>query len=172
MRGQLKGLEKEFSLLAANALQSFQAERWPGTIRYARSVDVRYRGQGYELNIPYTSRLVETFHAEHARRYGYSHPDRDVEFVTIRLRASIGSPQPGLNLLKATTPRATNRSEQAAVAFDGRKTTGHGLRCQQLTIGKKYSGPAIVTEYSATTAIPPGLIFWADSAANLIVQIT
>jgi N-methylhydantoinase A/oxoprolinase/acetone carboxylase beta subunit len=37
--------------------------------------------------------------------------------------------------------------------------------------GKKYSGPAIVTEYSATTAIPPGMSFHLDHASNLLIEV-
>ena len=36
--------------------------------------------------------------------------------------------------------------------------------------GKQYSGPAIITEYSATTVIPPGKHFHIDRANNLIVS--
>jgi N-methylhydantoinase A len=48
-----------------------------------RSADVRYRGQSYEINIPWGS----DFHAAHAKQYGYSDPARATEIVTIRVRA-------------------------------------------------------------------------------------
>jgi N-methylhydantoinase A/oxoprolinase/acetone carboxylase beta subunit len=32
-------------------------------------------------------------------------------------------------------------------------------------------GPAVITEYSATTAIPPGKEFWVDSEGNLIIEM-
>jgi N-methylhydantoinase A/oxoprolinase/acetone carboxylase beta subunit len=35
--------------------------------------------------------------------------------------------------------------------------------------GRKYSGPAIITEYSATTIVPPGKRFYIDRAGNLLV---
>jgi N-methylhydantoinase A len=34
---------------------------------------------------------------------------------------------------------------------------------------KKYSGPAIITEYSATTVIPPKKRFLLDDAGNLMI---
>ncbi len=52
---------------------------------------MRYRGQGYELNVPYTRGMIEAFRREHERRYGYSYPGREVELVTLRLRARIKS---------------------------------------------------------------------------------
>lgn len=165
---QLKALEKQFSILVCSADQNFRDEHWTGTIRQARSVDVRYRGQGYELNIPFSPTLLKAFHQEHARRYGYSHPDRDVELVTIRLRATIPSSETG-GIFK--NPHATrDYSERASIVFNSRRTRAVIYDRGQLSVRKKYSGPALVTEYSATTAIPPHLKFWVDSAANLIVE--
>ena len=40
-----------------------------------------------------------------------------------------------------------------------------------LPAGKKYSGPAVITEYSATTVVPPGVSFGRDLVGNLIIEI-
>jgi N-methylhydantoinase A/oxoprolinase/acetone carboxylase beta subunit len=42
---------------------------------------------------------------------------------------------------------------------------------ESLQIGKNYSGPAVVTEYSATTVVPPGMRFWLDRTGNLLIRI-
>ena len=68
-------------------------EEWKGAISHQRSVDVRYQGQGYELNVPYTPQSDPRFPQEHRRRYGYDYPNREVELVTLRLRATIKSKQ-------------------------------------------------------------------------------
>ena len=39
----------------------FRDEKWSGVIKHQRSVDVRYQGQGYELNVPYTRNLIRDF---------------------------------------------------------------------------------------------------------------
>jgi N-methylhydantoinase A len=59
---------------------------------------------------------------------------------------------------------------QAEVSFDGKKlkTTIHPR--ESLHPRQKYSGPAIVAEYSATTVIPPKARFHLDNAANLIIS--
>ena len=57
------------------------------------SCDLRYRGQGYELNLPYGPDVLQRFHAEHKRRYGYSSPEREVEIVTVRMRGRVASPE-------------------------------------------------------------------------------
>ena len=54
-----------------------------------RQVDLRYVGQSYELTIPAGDGLLERFHAEHDRTYGFSAPGEPVEVVSLRL-TSIG----------------------------------------------------------------------------------
>src|SRR5579872_2893523 len=85
----VKKLKEEFGNLCRHADKDFQGEGWRGAIRRQLSVDVRYRGQGYELNVPYTGRLMAAFRREHERRYGYNYPGREIELVTLRLRAII-----------------------------------------------------------------------------------
>ena len=50
-----------------------------------RSVDLRYEGQSYEINVPWDERAA--FGAAHERLYGYAHKGRSVEAVTARVRA-------------------------------------------------------------------------------------
>src|ERR1700686_5141209 len=84
-------LNREFAALEQTAVKDLHAEAWQGTPHHNRSVDIRYRGQGYELNIPLTKNLLADFEQEHKRRYGYTHPTREVELVTLRLRAILKS---------------------------------------------------------------------------------
>ena len=39
-----------------------------------------------------------------------------------------------------------------------------------MKIGRKYSGPTIITEYSATTVVPGGRRFWLDKWENLLIE--
>ena len=52
---------------------------------YERHVDLRYKGQSYEITVPWEQR--ETFAELHRRLYGYDHQDREVEQVTARVKA-------------------------------------------------------------------------------------
>jgi N-methylhydantoinase A len=173
-------LRREFAALEKTATKDFAQESWPGRPRYFRSVDVRYRGQGYELNLPFTKNLLTDFQQEHRRRYGYEHEDREIELVTIRLRA----------ILKSTTPHLGNghvgtaalgrpgraklgrlSPPETTVRFDSRVLKTKIYSRDELHPGKPYSGPAIVTEYGATTVIPPGKRFYLDKAENLVIAI-
>jgi len=175
-------LEEEFAQLSRSSQGDFRAEGWTGAIHEQRSVDLRYRGQGYELNIPLKRSLLADFHDAHAQRYGYSHPDREVELVTLRLRATVKSPQAriatehspvdsALASAKTIHQGAPSRPEQRSVVFSSRKFPTPIYERNQLAAGKRYSGPAVITEYSATTVVPPGMRFWLDSSSNLLVNV-
>ncbi len=175
-------LDREFAALGGRAQAGFRGEAWSGAIAHKRSIDMRYRGQGYELNIPYTRNLIRDFRREHERRYGYSYPDREVELVTLRLRSTIKSPQARLatgstrTLVGTAVPRSPSRANpgdavsRTPVYFTGKKLGGAIHARDTLRIGKKYSGPAVVTEYSATTVVPAGKRFWLDKWGNLMIE--
>ncbi len=177
----IERMEREFATLRRRAEADFRNEKWEGTIHHQRSVDVRYRGQGYELNVPYTRNVLLDFRSEHQRRYGYNYPAREVELVTLRLRALQHS-----SIDKGSTPGHVGTgaparpgrakpgkivTDRARVSFSGKKLVAAIHSRDSLTVGKKYLGPAVVTEYSATTVIPPGVSFQKDRARNLMSEI-
>jgi len=180
----IEQLQREFAVLLRRAERDFRDEKWEGAIQHLRSVDVRYQGQGYEINVPFTRNVLRDFRSEHQRRYGYSYRARELELVTLRLRATIKSRQS--NMVERTSPghvgtggtarrggaRPGNPSpERAHVSFSGKKLAAAIFSRDSLPVGKQHSGPAVVTEYSATTVIPPGVNFRRDRAGNLIMEI-
>ncbi len=174
-------LEQEFATLRRRAEADFRDEGWNGKIMHLRSVDVRYHGQGFELSIPYTRNLIRDFRREHQRRYGHSYPERAVELVTVRLRSTIKSSQAraaaGTRHVGTAAPGRPGRAkpggallEYAPVRFAGKQLSAPIHARDSLIIGRKYSGPAVVTEYSATTVAPPGWRFWLDKWGNLLIE--
>ena len=190
-------LAQEFAALKKQATQDFHEEAWKGRVHYQRGVDIRYRGQGYELNLPFSRNLLADFQQEHQRRYGYAHATREVELVTLRLRAIVKSPKleaadvgnaadAGTAHVGTAAPSTSSGQAlggpsraklgslsmlKAPVLFDGKKLATAVYSRDTLQPGKTYSGPAIVTEYSATTVIPPGKRFRIDSGRNLMIAV-
>jgi len=165
-------LKKEFDALQNTAKRDFAGESWEGAPGFTRTADLRYSGQGYELNLPMTQNLLEDFEREHRRRYGYIHPHREIEIVTLRLRAVLKSPAPSTTPLpKAKSQTARTAERQSAVWFDGEKAATRIYAREELAAQKRYRGPAIVTEYSATTVVPPSKTFGIDKTGNLIVRL-
>jgi N-methylhydantoinase A len=173
-------LQKEFRKLEAAAQKEFRAERWRGALQYERSLDLRYRGQGYELNVPATENVSARFHDEHQRRYGYHHAGREIELVTLRLRASLRTPPQSKSLSQSkVVQQQTARKpsprvapvERAPVFFHGKAVTTPVFERGDLVPGRSMRGPAVIAEYSATTVIPPGKRFWVDASENLVIKI-
>jgi N-methylhydantoinase A len=164
-------LAAEFAAMEKAAKTDFAAENWDAP-RFTRSADLRYSGQGYELNLPMTQRLLRDFEREHRQRYGYIHQNREVEIVTLRLRAVLKSAGPAKMQQPKIKPQFRRAGgSDSAVWFDGKKVPTKICRRDELISSKKYQGPAVVTEYSATTVIPPGTSFLIDRVGNLIIQV-
>src|SRR4051794_10005048 len=166
--GWLQRGRREFIRMRKDAERDFSAESWTGKISFDESADVRYRGQGYELNVAFGDRVLAKFHVEHKRRYGYSHAQREVEVVTLRLRARLASSMPRWSMVAklAKSPEAS-----ASVWVAGKRQRVAVFERDALVPKVRQSGPAVVTEYSATTWVPPRARFYLDSAANLIVEL-
>jgi N-methylhydantoinase A len=166
-------LDKEFRRLAAAAKKEFDAERWDGAPHYEKTLDLRYRGQGYELNVPATGDVIARFHREHQLRYGYHHTGREIELVTLRLRARLHTPQSKVARSSATRkPKAHIAPiERVPVFFDEKTRATPVYERGDLLPGRVIRGPAIITEYSATTVIPQGKKFWVDASENLIIEM-
>jgi N-methylhydantoinase A len=178
-------LEKEFRKLEAAAQKEFSNEEWSGKPQYERSLDLRYVGQGYELNIAAGgANVLARFHDEHQRRYGYHHAGREIEIVTLRLRARLRTPRPNLTRTTANRLRGSSRLtpiETAPVIFQAKTISTPVYERSDLLSGKILSGgissgrilrgPAVITEYSATTVVPPQKAFHLDAQGNLIIGL-
>src|SRR5579859_3964592 len=114
-------LDPIFAELKRNIAAELKKEDWQGRAMFEPSCDIRYRGQGYELNLPYSANVLKRFHAEHKRRYGYSSPERDLEIVTVRMRGRVASPEK-LSRLKIREEQGRLKSSSQMVHFAGRRS--------------------------------------------------
>ena len=163
-------IEKSFDDLKQTARHEYVAEEWKGKPRLECSLDMRYQGQGYELRIPWrrTPGLLDDFHSAHQRRFGYQHPGKQIEAVTVRVRATL--PQQSGAIGTSDKKRARQPGAmRSPVHFEGKPVKSRILERESLPSGFSASGPAIVTEYTATTVVPPGWrLAVRDSGALLL----
>ena len=165
-------LDREFRQLSQAAKRDFQSEGWTAAIHEQLSIDTRYRGQGYELSVPFSGKLIPDFHRAHQQRYGYSHPERELELVTLRLRATVKSSQAKFAEHEPRNSRQTaSKTEQSPVFFASKPLPTRIYERDALVLGKKYAGPAVITEYSATTVVPPRMTFRIHPTRNLLIDV-
>ena len=130
-----------------------------------RSADLRYAGQSYEINVPWTgARTAARFHKEHARIYGYSNPKAAVEVVTIRVRARVPLRKPKL----ARSPVEPELRRNARVWVGGAWRILPVWSRKNLT-AKQQNGPALVLDYGSTTLVASGWRYSVDAAGNLLI---
>jgi N-methylhydantoinase A len=162
-------IREQFATLEQRAKREFREEGWGRKLHFERSADLRYRGQGFELNIAFSPTLVDEFHREYHFRYGYSHPDREVELVTLRLRARIKTGEVSATMV-STQSSPGSKMEKRRVWSAGRWMATSLYARGDSRLRQKLRGPAIIAEYSATTFVPSGSAFLADSAGNLLIE--
>jgi len=137
-----------------------------------RSVDLRYRGQGYELNVPHGADALERFHALHESRYGFANHERAVEIVNVRVRIRVPAEKyvPEREEARAGDGAAAF-IEERAVWFDGDWRATRVFARELLHAGDCFAGPALVTEYTSATVVPPGYRVEVDGLGNLIIEV-
>jgi N-methylhydantoinase A len=161
-----------FAELEQLGLAEFAAEGLHGLA--TRTADVRYRGQGYELNVPFDvqspAAAIEAFHLLHQHRYGFSDRSKPVEIVNLRLRLTAsGEPySPPQQELKPGDGSGACYATRN-VYFNGNFLPAKLYRREGLTPGDAIEGPAMITEYTSATLLPPDCRANVDAFANLVI---
>ena len=167
-------LAEIFADLEQLGTAEFSAEGLAGVLQ--RTLDLRYRRQGYELNVDYDpltpAQSIAAFHRQHLQRYGFCDAERSIEIVNLRLRmVAAGEPySPPRHELVAGNGSAACYAERA-VFFDGVLKPTRFYRREQLAPGDTIHGPAMITEYTAATLLPPGSTANVDGFGNIVIAV-
>jgi N-methylhydantoinase A len=165
-------VEQLFAELSQDAIRDLSSEGFTSDqLKLARSVAVRYVGQSFEIDVAWGPRFEEAFHAAHRERYGYSDRSREIEIVSLRLRATGLTHKPRLKRWPSTRTHHPKPLNQARVYLSERPTKVPVYSRDDLLAGARIDGPAIITEYSSTTLIPPRFKVEVDPWANLVIVV-
>ncbi|WP_083438810.1 hydantoinase/oxoprolinase family protein [Herbaspirillum autotrophicum] len=139
------------------------------------ALDMRYAGQAYELNVPIAhplpsplnaAFLIEAFHREHERLYGFRDEAAPVDVSTIRL-AIVGH-------LVATTSARRFAGSGAAQVHARRQVFLRGgwhdtpiYQRDALGAGDVLNGPAVIEQVDTTILVLPGWQGRTDTLGNL-----
>jgi N-methylhydantoinase A/oxoprolinase/acetone carboxylase beta subunit len=173
--GGMAGLEAAFAELETQGRAEMTAEGFqPDALEVQRSLDVRYRGQSFELPVewpdgdsPYDA-MAAGFHQAHLQRFGYMDERNAVEVVNARLRIVAPTARPELEHGAPHQGDAPSDGE-APVWFEAGTQATHVYDREALHAGHRFKGPALVYQMDATTVVPPGWQAEVDSYRNLIL---
>jgi len=145
--------------------------------RFEWFVDLRYFGQNFELTMPLPrerfdaanlKRLIRAFHRRHKAFYGYDMPAQPVEMVNLRLVVTAARRAPPAVKRNKKTVKKQIVAENRRVWFaeTGFVQTPVYER-DQLPVGWRATGPAIIEQMDATTVVPPKAIIHNDALGYL-----
>jgi N-methylhydantoinase A len=164
--------------VAALERQGFAA----GRQTFARSADLRYGGQAFEVRVgapaeaiddSFATTVIERFHDEHERLFGYCYRDDDrnpVEWVNLRVtgigpieRPAIAELDPGDGDVKRA------RTGHRRVFFDGKWWQAAVYRRDSLRAGDAVEGPAVIEEFGSTLPVAPGFAGRVDRLGTVVL---
>ena len=165
-------IESAFRSLEKEGRRAMAAEGFATSkIRVERRLDLRYAGQAYELSVPAAGDFVAAFHRAHEARYGYHDAKRTVEIVNLRVRATGVTEKPGLRKIAPAGRGSAKRRKRDAIAcvLNGRRCRAASIARDDLRAGDSVSGPAVISEYSATTLVPHGWTGRVDAYGQILL---
>lgn len=136
-------------------------------------LDMRYKGQSFEIMVPFSQEYHKEFGKLHQKKYGYHNPDKNLEIVNLRLLARAHPQKPRIEYFpdqgKKLSPKAIYG--QTKTIFDSQSYDSQILIRDRLLPGNTLNGPAILVEYTSTIAVPPFAWAWVDNYLNLHMEI-
>jgi len=169
-----KVVEERFSALEAQCLRPLLDEGHAmDRIVLLRSLDFRYVGQNYELEVGFVpggpGALKAAFEKRHRQLYGYA-TGENVECVNLRVTARAAEEPPPLPAPPSGTSVAATGSHRAYFPETGAVEM---LRYDRTSLppGHLVAGPAMVEDEWSTTIVYPGMRCVADRLGNLVIEV-
>ncbi|MGH3496503.1 MAG: hydantoinase/oxoprolinase family protein [Nocardioidaceae bacterium] len=174
-----------FEELTAQAAEALDREGFaPADQLYARTADLRYFGQAFEVRVPMpdgpvnpgvADRVAASFHDEHRALYGYdfrSDPRQQVEWVNLRVSGTGPIRRPRIaRVERRLDHRPPRPSGHRPVCFD--TETGYAEAPvywrPDLLPGDEVLGPAVIEEFGSTVPLHNGFVARVDPHLNLVV---
>ena len=153
------------------------------SVSVARSADMRFVGQGFEVVTPLPAgpysaasheAVREAFLAAYRQMFGKVPPVANIEIINIRVAVSAVTGDGTLNTSvdRKTAGSARKRARRAWIGALGRYQEIPVHDRFALRAGDEIAGPAIVEEASSTLIVPPDARATTDSSGNIVVELS
>jgi len=159
-------IEHIFRQLEVEAAKILEKEAAHETIGYERSLDMRFVGQGSEVNVPVPAGDFTQFKKADIRRYfdevyeklyGRTYPDSEAEFINFKVRATLPERLLQLPRLEGGKGRSLDtavKGERPAYSPMARDFIPYTVYDRyKLFPGARFQGPAIIEERESTLIV-------------------
>ena len=141
-------------------------------MNFSLTADMRYIGQEYYVNVNLTEpfsleEINKSFHETYEKQYGHSTPEGPCEFINLRLIA-MGQIEKSGSIKSASEDTEILESKREVI-FNQKPHQTNVFNRQKIESNKKFNGPAIIQESTATTIIPPNYSIVKDDFGNIII---
>jgi N-methylhydantoinase A/oxoprolinase/acetone carboxylase beta subunit len=152
-------------------------------VKFERSLDMRFVGQGAETNVPISEREFTKVKKEEVRRlfdevyeklYGRTYPDSELEFINFKVRASL--PERLLQL-----PKLEKKGQSLDKAIKGKRKAYSPMARDfilytvydryKLSPAVKFQGPAIIEEKESTLIVGEDALILTDDLGFLWIDL-
>lgn len=172
-------LGEDLAALRETAVRWLTEEtRYRGEFNVRVSLDMRYKGQSFELEVPVldswitgrdASAIAEAFHREHERLYEHCDRTATLQVINLRLVITGDTPKPALRRI-APAKEGIRRRETCTAWIEGKAREIPLYHRRDLLAGHMFESPAIVSQDDSTTYVPPGFGATVDEYGNLILE--
>jgi N-methylhydantoinase A/oxoprolinase/acetone carboxylase beta subunit len=175
-------LEAKFKTMEAKGFDDLKRDGFGREkIIMQRSADMRYKGQSFEITVPFPAlndknwraRLAGDFQDAHERLYSYKHPNAEIEIVTLRVKAIGRTDKIKIKKEKpASGTSAKARVKQQKIFFEGKRLDAFVYERDRLGAGHKINGPALIIDKESTAFLPLDYSAKMDEYLNIIINRT
>ena len=162
--------------LVSSGLEDLKAQGYTKNIEVHRSVELRYLGQNYELEVPIpfdrfdattTPKVWEAFHQLHQARFGFNIPREIIEVITIKATVVSLTEKPAFKTIgKGSGAKPVGKRP---ITFTSGTVETPVYDRGALKEGDAITGPAVVEEPASVTVLNPGRKLKVDAYGNLLI---
>jgi N-methylhydantoinase A len=169
-----ENIQSKINILLERAYHEIKNEGFSDNmIRLEPTLDMRYRGQSYELLVPLTKNFVKDFHERHHQTYGYLRPEADLEIVNLRVRGigQVDSPKITAQPIMGADPSNALIEYRPIVMEKIGKMDIPFYQGETLKHGNIITGPAVILCNDTTILIGQTDKAFVDPFNNLSMEI-
>ena len=146
-------------------------------IEVLKTLEMRYFGQNHELEIPFYDQkfadetidvVWQSFHQAHKDRYNFDIANETIELISIKVTALALTPKPEIPRQKRSE-ELPSPYQKREVFLDNGKVEVAVYRRDELPIGKKFKGPALIEEDASVTVVESDMPVVLDDYGNILL---
>lgn len=160
------------SITADGSAHIHQSDMPINKVIIERSIDMRYRGQSFEITVPYNKSYINKFHCMHNQLYGYAKSEALIELVTLRVRLRIITSPPPLQRRKISDKNPDRALiDYRRIQFDDGTLDTPLFLAENLTPGNLMPGPAVIVSSDTTILVNPNCRASIDKFCNIFIEV-